>query len=278
MQFTDLDSLKWEQYAKASPFPMNWVYAREHRTLLAYERHIAATFSHSVVCTEIEKADFERLIPGRPVTCVGNGVDLDYFRAAGTEKVPGRMIFTGVMDYRPNVDAVVWFCDEILPLVRARVPDASFVVCGSRPNAAVLKLADRPGVTVTGRVPDVRPHLDQAEVAVLPLRIARGIQNKLLEAMAMGLPCVSTRSVWQSTAIPEGNGILVGDTAAAFADRLVELLGDPAARGRMAALARREVEARYTWDAQMRLLDQVVAAVTNRVEPRPETFEPATVK
>lgn len=278
MQFADLDSLKFEQYAKASPPPMNWLYAREYRKLLEYERHIAAGFDHSLVCTEIERRDFERLIPGRPVTCVGNGVDLEYFRTAGAEKTPGRMIFTGIMDYLPNIDAVTWFCDEILPLVQARIPGASFVICGARPNATVLKLAGRPGVTVTGRVPDVRPHLDQSEVAVLPIRISRGIQNKLLEAMAMNLPCVSTRPVWQSTTIPEGSGILVGDMPAAFADRLIGLLGDRAMRDRMAVLARREMETRYTWDAQMGLLDQVVAAVTGHAEPRLAERESVTVK
>ena len=141
MHFGDLDSLKWQQYAERSSIPLNWIYAIEAQRLLGYERHIAQIFSHALVHTEIEKHDFERLIPGIPVTVVGNGVDLDYFRSAGEAKQPASMVFTGVMDYRPNIDAVVWFCNEILPIVQTKIPAANFTICGSRPAPAVRRLA-----------------------------------------------------------------------------------------------------------------------------------------
>ena len=140
MHFGDLDSLKWRQYAERSSIPLNWIYAVEAQRLLGYERHIAKISSHALAHTEIEKDDFGRLIPGIPVTVVGNGVDLDYFRSAGGEKKPGSMVFTGVMDYRPNIDAVVWFCDEILPIVQTEIPAANFTICGSRPASAVPPL------------------------------------------------------------------------------------------------------------------------------------------
>jgi sugar transferase (PEP-CTERM/EpsH1 system associated) len=135
MQFADLDSLKWRRYAERASVPMRWIYALEARRLLAYEQKIARSFSHSLLCTDAEVRDFEAVVPGAPVSTVGNGVDLDYFRTKGAAKVAGSIVFTGLMDYLPNVDAVVWFCDEILPLVQARVPSASFVICGNRPTA-----------------------------------------------------------------------------------------------------------------------------------------------
>jgi len=265
MQFADLDSLKWGQYAARSKPPLKWIYQLEQRRFLAYERHIAHSFSHALVCTAVERGDFERLIPGVPVSLVGNGVDLEYFRSAGRPKRPASIVFTGVMDYFPNIDAVLWFCDEVLPLVRAQIPEANFIICGSRPVAAVRQLAKRPGVTVTGRVPDTRPYLDEAEVFVAPLRMARGIQNKLLEALAMGLPCVASIPAWSGTVLSQGDGILATDNAREFADHVLHLLRHVEYRAAMAVKARAAAETNYSWEGQMQHLDAIVAAVT---EPR----------
>ncbi len=262
MQFGDLNSLKWRQYAQRSMIPMKWIYAIEAERLIDYERHIAHTFSHALVHTETERRDFEQLIPGVPVALVGNGVDLDYFRSAGAAKQPASIVFTGVMDYRPNVDGVVWFSDEILPVVRAQIPEATFTICGSRPAKAVRKLAKQTGVTVTGWVPDTRPYLDRAEVFVAPLRMARGVQNKLLEAAAMGLPCVASSAAWRGTVIAEGDGILVKDDPLEFAGLVVRLLQDVDWRSEMAGRARAAAVANYRWEAQMARLDQVIAAVS----------------
>jgi sugar transferase (PEP-CTERM/EpsH1 system associated) len=267
MHFSDLDSLKWGQYAERSGLIFSWVYRLEQQRLLAYERHIAQTFTHSLVCTEAERLDFERLIPGPPVSLLANGVDLEFFRPLGTAKRPACIVFTGVMDYQPNVDAVQWFCSEILPLVQREVPAAIFVICGSRPLPSVLRLADLPGVTVTGRVPDTRPYLDAAEVFVAPLRMARGVQNKVLEALAMGLPCVSSMAAWRGTVIPSGEGIVATDEPLEFARWVVQLLGDPGYREQMAVKARHAAEYYYAWDAQMLHLDQVIEAVTQPDRP-----------
>jgi sugar transferase (PEP-CTERM/EpsH1 system associated) len=262
MQFHDLDSLKWAQYAEHSRFPLKWIYRIEAKRLLAYEGRIARRFAHSLVCTAAETHDFERLFPRIAVSLVGNGVDLDYFRSAGEAKRPGSIVFTGVMDYFPNIDAVLWFCDEILPVVQAQIPDATLTICGNRPTAAVRRLARRRGVAVTGWVPDTRPYLDAAEVFVAPLRLARGIQNKLLEALAMGLPCVASTAAWNGTVVPKGAGILVTDDSGEFAAQVVRLLRDDTLRAEMAGKARAVVESNYRWDRQMASLDRVIAAVT----------------
>ncbi len=261
MHFSDLDSLKWRAYAQRAVLPMRWLYALEGRRLLEYERHVARTFSRSLVCTEAEAEDFRALIPDAPVDVVRNGVDVAYFRPAGAVRQPASLVFTGVMNYRPNVDAVRWFCSAILPLVRRDVPAATLTICGSRPNGAVRRLGRLAGVTVTGAVADVRPYLDRAEVFVAPLRIARGIQNKVLEAMAMGLPVVTTQAVWRASAIPAGDGIVAADTAEAFAAQVVRLLRDPSHRAAMAHRARLAVESGHSWDAQLTALDRVIAAV-----------------
>ena len=165
------------------------------------------------------------------------------------------------MDYFPNIDAVVWFCDEVLPIVQQQIPNAGLTICGSRPVTAVRRLANRRGVTVTGRVPDTRPYLDGAEVFVAPMRIARGIQNKLLEALAMGLPCVASTAAWSGTVVPSEEGILAADNPKEFAEHVVRLLGDGKFRAAMARKARAAAETNYRWDTQMACLDRVIEAV-----------------
>ena len=243
---------------------MNWIYAIEAQRLLGYERHIAQIFSHALLHTENEKHDFEKLIPGAPATVVGNGVDLDYFRSAGEAKQPASMVFTGVMDYRPNIDAVVWFCNEILPIVQTEIPGANFTICGSRPAPEVRRLAKRHGVTVTGWVPDARPYLDRAEIFVAPLRMARGVQNKLLEALAMGLPCVASTAARRGTVVADGEGMLATDEPREFARHVAGLLQDGTRRAEMSRKARAAAEASYPWDLQLARLDQVIATVVSR--------------
>ena len=264
MQFAELDSSRWGQFARRSRLPMRWVYALEERRFFAYERHIARSFSHALVCTAAEQRDFERLIPGAPVSLVGNGVDLDYFRSTGVAKRSGSIVFTGVMDYFPNIDAVVWFCDEVLPIVQQQIPGAGLTICGSRPAAAVRRLAKRRGVTVTGRVPDTRPYMDEAELFIAPMRMARGIQNKLLEALAMGLPCVASQTAARGTVVQDAEGILAADDPEVFAQHVVRLLRDGAFRAAMASKARATAEANYRWEAQLTRLDQVIASVSPR--------------
>ncbi len=261
MQFVDLDSLKWAQLARTSAAPMRWIYAIEARRLLRYERKVARDFSHSIVCTPSELADFHRLVQQERVSCVANGVDLEFFSPGPEPKRPGSMVFTGVMDYAPNIDAMLWFCREILPLIRRQVPEATLTICGSRPVRAVLDLAALDGVTVTGRVPEVVPYLRQAEVAVVPMRLGRGVQNKLLEAMATGLPCVATERAFGGIKAQANHDLLVADSPDLFASAVVALLRDSEERHRLGARARMAMETNYRWPTQLRRLDEIIAQV-----------------
>ena len=262
MNFADLDSRKFADLGKSAAWPMRLLYALEGRRLLEWERRIAHAFSHSLLCTEAEVADFRTLIPGAPVSWVGNGVDLDYFAPGAAVPEEDSLVFTGVMDYAANVDAMVWFCAEVLPRIRARRPAVRLAIVGSRPNAAVRRLGALPGVTVTGRVPDVRPWIGRATVFVAPLRLARGIQNKVLEAMASGVPVVASLAAWRGTGLPAGEGIVPAETAGAFADAVLDLLADPARRAALAARGRAAMERDFTWAAQFARLDAVIESVT----------------
>lgn len=267
MQFVDLDSLKWQQYADSSSIPRSWIFRREFHCLLEYERKLAKTFTHSLVCTPRELKDLKRLVPGAAASCVSNGVDLDVFRPQPLEKLPGEIVFTGLMNYYPNIEGVVWFCRDVLPLIRRELPGVTLTICGSRPDARVKALARIPGVTVTGRVPDVRPYLARASVAVVPLRIARGIQNKLLEAMAMGLPAVACSTAAEGVEATPGRDVFVADDPADFASATVRLFRDDELRRRTGEAARASMEARYCWEHQLQRLDRVLEAVTGKDSP-----------
>jgi sugar transferase (PEP-CTERM/EpsH1 system associated) len=200
LDFVDVDSDKWAQYAASKPWPMSALYRREGRTLEHFERKAAAAFDASVLVSQSEAEMFRRIAPesAEKIGFVENGVDTEFFSPDrdypdpfdGNDSV---LVFTGAMDYWANVDAVSWFANEAFPLVRRQLPDARFFVVGSRPTREVQQLATADGsVMVTGRVDDVRPFLHHALAAVAPLRIARGIQNKVLEALAMARPVVAS--------------------------------------------------------------------------------------
>lgn len=204
MDFVDVDSEKWRQYADQHGGAMRWIYAREYRTLAGEEARLAAAYDASVLVSEDEAALFRRAHPGvdAQVHAIGNGVDLAYFDPGLPHENPYAtgetgIVFTGAMDYQANIDGVTWFCREVWPAVRVAAPNARFYIVGQRPAPAVQALAREPGVVVTGRVPDVRPFLAHAAVVCAPLRVARGIQNKVLEALAMGRPVVGTAAAWE---------------------------------------------------------------------------------
>ncbi|MBF0212025.1 MAG: TIGR03087 family PEP-CTERM/XrtA system glycosyltransferase [Magnetococcales bacterium] len=199
IDFVDVDSAKWGEYAEGRSGFARWLYRRESRALLAAEKEIASTFDAALFVSEPEAALFRSLAPESEakIDYWENGVDLEFFspdRDYSNPFQPGELplVFTGAMDYWPNVDAVTWFAHEVFPRVRSAIPEARWVIVGGRPTREVLKLRALPGVVVTGNVPDVRPWLYWSKAAVAPLRIARGIQNKVLEAMAMGRPVLAT--------------------------------------------------------------------------------------
>ncbi|MEZ5654138.1 MAG: TIGR03087 family PEP-CTERM/XrtA system glycosyltransferase [Burkholderiaceae bacterium] len=268
----DVDSEKWADYAASARPPVSWVYRRESAQLARLEAEIVARFDAVYLTTADEVGLLRGRLPdSRTVQVLANGVDLAFYDRARAPAPPaGRppgpaIVFTGVMDYAPNVDAVCWFADEILPAVRRRVRDAHFVIVGSRPNAAVQALAGRAAVTVTGFVDDVRGDLAAAAVCVAPLRIARGVQNKVLEAMAMAQPVVCTSAAATGIDVLPGRDLFVADDPAGFADKVCELLGDRALAARAGDAARAFVERHHRWEANLAVLDRVlpVAAVVS---------------
>ena len=195
----DVDSEKWRSYAQSRRWPISWLYRREADKLLAYEREMAASTHVSIFVSAQEAALFKQLAPesAEKVHYRTQGVDNEYFDPQLEFKNPYQsqqkvLVFTGAMDYRPNIDAVKWFCEHVLEAVRRQEPNFLFCIVGMKPADEVTQLAKLPGVQVTGGVPDVRPYLSHALAACLPLQLARGIQNKALEAMAMTLPVLAT--------------------------------------------------------------------------------------
>lgn len=253
----DIDSEKWRQYSQVARHPVKWLYAREAERLHLFERNIAREFDWVSLVTEHEATQFIQFAPesAARISVVRNGTDVAYFDPQLPYQNPYAqgvrpLVFTGVMDYFPNIEAVEWFARDILPGVRSRVPDACFAIVGNKPVAAVRRLARLPGVVVTGRVDDVRPYLKHAGVALAPLRIARGIQNKVLEAMAMGLPVVATSSVIRGLEPRSRELINCADDEQTFTNTVVQLLqsGDRAE----SRLARREaVIEEYGWESNL---------------------------
>jgi sugar transferase (PEP-CTERM/EpsH1 system associated) len=263
IDFVDVDSAKWTEYAGQKSWPMNQVYAREGRQLLRYERQVARDFDASLFVSSQEAALFAGMAPdsASKTGWFSNGVDSAYFSphhdfdSPYTEGGPV-MVFTGAMDYWPNVDAVQWFAAEMLPAIRQQHPDARFYIVGARPSREVQGLASQPGVTVTGTVPDVRPYLSHARLAVAPLRIARGIQNKVLEAMAMAKPVIVTPQALEGINAEPGRDLMLGAGAEDIARLACAALNElPLDMGRA---ARAQVEASYNWDTNIGRVDALL--------------------
>lgn len=267
VDFVDVDSAKWTQYAASHKWPLSWLYRREGERLLAYERAVAARAQRSFFVTENETALFRNMAPesANRVGVISNGVDADYFSpdpacaspfvgsGVHPEQIP--LVFTGAMDYWPNIDAVTWFVQHILPILRQAWPQLRFYIVGRSPSPAVLALASN-AVVVTGTVPDVRPFLQHAAVVVAPLRVARGIQNKILEAMAMARPVVASQSCVEAIDARPGEELVSAAEAADFVREIDALLKAPAWAAAVGQSGRQRVVQSYSWDAHLGSLDQ----------------------
>ncbi len=251
IDLVDVDSAKWAAYAKQSSGLRKWLYGREARLVARLERRSVrecqAVFLVSQNETGAMGVRSERLV------ALPNGVDAEFFTPQSPTDPPGaEIVFTGSMDYRPNAEAVCWFARSVLPAVRKRVGGASFWIVGRNPTRAVQRLAEEdPAVHVTGAVPDVRPFLARAQIAVAPLHIARGIQNKVLEAMAMGKPVIVSPQAAEGIEAAADVELLLARTAQEWEDQVVLLLGSPGRRAELGALARLCVRERYSWPARM---------------------------
>ncbi len=273
LDLVDIDSAKWKVLSRRRPFPFGPFYALEARRLAAFEGAAAAAAECVGLVTEAEAALLRRLqpqIPAERVAVIENGVDTDFFAPRPRRPdAPPALIFTGRMDYAPNVEGICWFARHVWPALVARHPQLRLLVVGARPVRAVRRLARDPRITVTGRVPDVRPFYEEADIAVVPLLTARGIQNKLLEAMAMAMPVVASPAAFAGLDPAAGEVVPVADEPAAWVAALDALLGDPARRRTVGEQARRFVCARYGWARQgRRLVDMLESLAASRAAER----------
>jgi sugar transferase (PEP-CTERM/EpsH1 system associated) len=293
VDLVDADSEKWRDYARHRRVPASWLYALEWRRLRRYERDILARAAHTVVSTEREAsvlgAEGEGSHP-RPVHVIPNGVDLAHYKPAASAawlstptgpagpsplREPGvaRYVFTGALDYYVNVEGVRYFAEEVFPLVRARVPRAELLIVGPNPCAAVRRLGRRAGVTVTGFVEDERPYLGAATACVAPLRLARGIQNKVLVAMAAGRAVIATPEAVAGLRVVAGRHVLVGRTTQDLVELAVSVATSAERRERLEGEARRFVETEHDWAPPMArfvdLVETVAAGAGSASRPLP---------
>jgi hypothetical protein len=266
LDFVDMDSAKWAEYSVHRRFPLSLGYGLEAAKLRAYERKAAGWFHHCSVTTAGELDTYRQL--GVPVPCsvLANGVDTKYFSQGPTVRREGTVLaFLGRMDYFPNVDGICFFARDVFPLIRAACPTAELRIIGMNPTADVRALAQRPGIVVTGSVPDVRPHLHDATVTVAPLRIARGTQNKVLESMSLGIPVVATTLAAQGVQAEPNTHLLVGDDPATLSEQVLRLLRNSALREQIARAAHDHVQRAHDWGATCAQLDRLLLSQASRL-------------
>ena len=263
----DADSAKWAAYGTTRHGPMGWVYRREARLVAKLEaRAVALADRAFAICPE--EAAVLAASAGVPVDWFGNGVDTDFFTPQDRSPPLAEVVFTGAMHYAPNEDAALWFLDFVWPRLREAHPALRFGVVGARPGARLLRRHGGDGVIVTGRVADIRSWLCAAHVAVAPMRIARGVQNKVLEAMAAGRPIVATAAAAEGLSIRAGVEYARADTPDAIAAEALQFLENADRRRAFGAAARRAAVERYSWTAQLAPLSEAISHLAPQVAHR----------
>jgi len=258
LDFVDMDSQKWLEYARYKPFPLSLGYWFEGKKLEREERRLAGLFD---LCTATTRAEWETLESYRTGVATDwfpNGVDGDYFAPTSEPYDADTICFLGRMDYYPNQECMFDFCANVLPRIRARRPETKLLVVGADPSRAVVKLGRLPGVTVTGSVPDVRSYLGRAALTVAPLKIARGTQNKILEAMAAGVPVVASRLAAGGVDAVANDHFLVASTPEEYAQAVLQILDHPAQRQRLSAAGRERMLSHHAWNRSMQQLDRII--------------------
>ena len=269
LDFGDMDSQKWLEYANYKPFPLSLGYRLEGHKMRAAERRLAQRFD---LCTATTRAEWETLESygtGAATDWFPNGVDADFFcptdQACDTETIS----FIGRMDYYPNQECMARFCAETWPLLKVLRPALKLLIVGADPSPAMRKLGELPGVTVTGSVLDVRPFIRSSALMVAPLNIARGTQNKILEAMAMGVPVVTSRIAAGGVDAQAVTHFLVADTPTEYCEAILQVLENPAERQRLAAAGRQRMLSHHAWPQSMHRLDQIIARCIDAFANRP---------
>ena len=259
IDLVDIDSAKWKHYAETRSAPLKWIYGTEAQRLQRYEQTISENFDAVFVTTDRERKSLQRQSPLSTPIVIRNGVDTEFFYTDKQERNSNpKIVFTGQMDYYPNEDAALYFSREIFPALRDRHAELSLDLVGRSPGQQVLDLGTEPGVTVTGEVPDIRPYLEAAWVFVAPLRIARGVQNKVLEAAAFELPIVCSGEVFKGLVdggFRDGEHLLVANGVTEFADAVSRLVDQPGLRASLGAKARQILSTNYSWNENMRQLE-----------------------
>jgi polysaccharide biosynthesis protein PslH len=260
----DVDSEKFRNYADSASWPKSLIYRTEANRVAREERRLSLRADHVTFVSDDEKAIFAKANPDlvSKISTVSLGTDCEYFDPSRAFERPfgdgPALVFTGAMDYWPNENAVCWFADEVLPGIHKSLPDAQFVIVGSNPGPAVRKLQDRKGITVTGRVPDVRAYIAHADLAVAPMQIARGMQNKVLESMAMGKATAVTPSALTGIHATPGQNLETYDLAPDWISGCLGLLKDAARRAQLGTAARQLMLEKYSWHAQLSQYDDIL--------------------
>jgi len=266
LDLVDVDSRKWQDLSASSRWPLSWVYSREARTLGAFEARAAAAAVATLVVNEREAEIARRLAPSANVQVIANGVELDRLRPVGAPSDQARVVFCGVMNYAPNDQGMRWFISEVWPIVKQHRADATLAVVGADPHRSFEALCARDhSIEVTGRVPDVRPWLWESAVGIAPLQVARGVQNKALEAIAAGLPIVITPAVADGLPVEAARATLVAQSPGDFAQQVLALLSITAeARRERASLARlNKLQWANTLSPMGKLFDDALAPKRN---------------
>lgn len=263
IDFVDVDSDKWRQYVEKTRFPMSWVYAREHKLLGRYEVKITEEFNAAAFVSSDEAQLFKSLIPDHlapKVFAVDNGVDSAFFspdeNMEALELTTPCVAFTGAMDYWANIDAVVWFAEKVWPLVLQQMPEATFYIVGGNPSAEVQALAQQQGIVVTGRVKDVRPYIQASHAVVAPLRIARGVQNKVLEGLAMAKVVIATPMAMEGIEKNTDIDVVIEESEADYAKAVIEVLSSSSPK--VSTINRAFVVDRYGWGAKLSALSPLL--------------------
>ena len=258
LDFGDMDSQKWFEYANYKPFPLSLGYRLEGAKMLAAEKRLARRFD---LCTATTRAEWETLKgygTGADTDWFPNGVDADFFCPVDEPFDADTISFIGRMDYYPNQECMSRFCAQVWPLLKAQRPAMKLLIVGADPSPAMRKLGELPGVTVTGSVPDVRPFIRSSALMVAPLNIARGTQNKILEAMAMGVPVVTSSIAAGGVDAEAQEHLLVADSPQSCAQAIMRIVDNPLERARLAMAGRQRMLSHHAWPRSMERLEQII--------------------
>jgi len=261
MDFMDVDSDKWQQYADESNVLKCLLYSREAKKICLLEQEVAKTFDTCFVIANTEKQLFERKVSQEgTLRVLGNGIDQSLF--SPNYRKPSNTVnflFSGVMDYKPNIDAVLWFVQHCWDDIKAKVPNAKLTIAGMNPSSAIAKLAHAEDIEITGFVEDIKPYFDQAHIFIAPFQIARGVQNKVLQAMACALPVISTPLGAEGILCMHNKDIIIADRATSFANQAIELSNNVELRERVGQQALATINNNYAWGSVLKPLTEIIS-------------------